>query len=264
MDYDSFYIVLVFIKFDLLGKRKAIIILEGYYELITKTVDSMELIEFEEDIKINLNDALLIVDIQNDFIPGGALPVEEGDLLIDGINKLGDMFKKYSRNVILTQDWHPQGHLSFASSHSGMNPFDEFQSKNGAIGPVLWPDHCVQGTQGAEFHDDLNTELASLIIRKGRNLKVDSYSAFLENDKKTETGLAGYLKSIKIKRIFICGLALDYCCYFTAIDAVDFDFDVYLIIDLTRGIDLPPGNVSSSVENMNIKGIKFANTESFK
>ena len=255
---------MVFIKFDLLGKRKAIIILEGYYELITKTEDSMELIEFEEDIKINLNDALLIVDMQNDFIPGGALPVEEGDLLIDGINKLGDMFKNYSRNVILTQDWHPQGHLSFASSHSGMNPFDEFQSKNGAIGPVLWPDHCVQGTQGAEFHEDLNQNLASLIIRKGRNPKVDSYSAFLENDKRTETGLAGYLRSNNINRLFVCGLALDYCCYYTAIDAVDFGFSAYFIMDLTRGIDLPPGNVLDSIENMKKKGIKFTNQGNFK
>ena len=255
---------MVFIKFDLLGKSKAIIIFDSYYELISKTENSMESIEFEENIKINLNDALLIVDMQYDFIPGGALPVEEGDLIIDGINKLGGKFKRYSRNVILTQDWHPQGHLSFASNHSEMNPFDEFQSENGAIGPVLWPDHCVQGTQGAEFHDNLNKELASLILRKGRNSKVDSYSAFLENDKKTETGLAGYLRSVNIKRIFVCGLALDYCCYFTAMDAVDFGFDVYLILDLTRGIDLPPGNVSSSVENMNIKGIKFANTESFK
>jgi len=224
----------------------------------------VELIEFEEKIKINLQDALLIIDIQNDFIPGGTLPVEEGDLIIEGINKLGGMFKKYSRNVILTQDWHPQGHLSFASSHSGMNPGDEFLSENGAIGPVLWPDHCIQGTQGAEFHDDLNKNLASLIIRKGRNPKVDSYSAFLENDKKTETGLAGYLKSVEIKRIFLCGLALDYCCYFTAMDAVSFGFDVYLIIDLTRGIDLPPGNVSTSIENMKKKGIKFVKIESFK
>ena len=202
--------------------------------------------------------------VTNDVFPGGALAVEEGDLILDGINKLGEIFKKYSRNVILTQDWHPQGHLSFASSHSGMNPGDEFQSKNGAIGPVLWPDHCIQGTKGAEFHDDLNKNLTSLILRKGRNPKVDSYSAFLENDKKTETGLAGYLKSVKVKRIFVCGLALDYCCYFTAMDAVSFGFDVFLIIDLTRGIDLPAGNVSKSVENMKSKGIKFANTESFK
>ena len=223
----------------------------------------MDSVDFKENIEINQEDALIIIDIQNDFIPGGALPVEGGDLIIQGINKIANIFNDFSRNVILTQDWHPPGHLSFASSHPGMNPGDEFQTTNRAIGPVLWPDHCVQGSIGAEFHDNLNKNLASLIIRKGRNPKVDSYSAFLENDKKTETGLAGYLKSINAKRIFVCGLALDYCCYFTAMDAIDFGFDVYLMLDLTRGIDLPPGNVSNSVENMKKKGIKFVNQRNF-
>ncbi len=224
----------------------------------------MDFVEFEENVGIEQNDALIIIDIQNDFIPGGSLPVEEADSIIKGINEIADIFKNSIRNVILTQDWHPEGHLSFASSHSGMNPGDEFQSENGAIGPVLWSDHGVQGTKGAEFHDDLDKNLASLIIRKGRNPKVDSYSAFIENDKKTVTGLAGYLRSVNIKRVFVCGLALDYCCYFTAIDAVDFGFDVNFIIDLTRGIDYPPGNISRSVENMKKKGIKFVNMESFK
>ena len=224
----------------------------------------MEQLIFEKIMKINENDALLIVDIQNDFIPGGALPVEEGDLIIEGINKVANIFKKFSRNVILTQDWHPPGHMSFASSYPGKNPGDEFQSEDGSIGPVLWPDHCVQGTKGAEFHNDLETNLASAIIRKGRNPKVDSYSAFLENDKKTETGLAGYLNSINIKRIFVCGLALDYCCYYSAMDAVDFGFEVFFIVDLTKGIDLPQGNISNSIENMKNKGIKFVNQESFK
>jgi nicotinamidase/pyrazinamidase len=224
----------------------------------------MKSIEFEENIKINQSDAVIIVDIQNDFIPGGTLPIEGGDSIIEGINKVANIFKSYSRNMILTQDWHPPGHLSFASSHPGMNPGDEFQTEDGAIGPVLWPDHCVQGTKGAEFHKNLNQNLASLIIRKGRNPKVDSYSAFLENDKKTETGLGGYLKSNNINRIFVCGLALDYCCYFTAMDAVDFGFNAYFIIDLTRGIDLPPGNVSASIESMKKKGIKFANQGNFK
>jgi len=224
----------------------------------------MDSVTFEKNIGIDQNDALIIIDIQNDFIPGGSLPVEGADSIIGGINEVADIFKNSIRNVILTQDWHPERHLSFASSHSGMNPGDEFQSENGAIGPVLWADHCVQGTKGAEFHDDLDINLASLIIRKGRNPKVDSYSAFIENDKKTVTGLAGYLRSVNIKRVFVCGLALDYCCYFTAIDAVDFGLDVNFIIDLTRGIDYPPGNISRSVENMKIKGIKFVNMESFK
>lgn len=223
----------------------------------------MELLEFEKNIEINQNDALIIVDIQNDFTPGGALPVEGGDSIIEGINKVAEFFYKHSRNVILTQDWHPQGHLSFASSHQGRNPGDEYQTEDGTIGPVLWPDHCVQGTKGASFHDDLNLNLASLIIRKGRNPVVDSYSAFLENDKKTETGLAGYLRSNGISRIFVCGLALDYCCYFTAMDGVDLGFSAFFIVDLTKGIDLPPGNISASIANMKKKGIKFVNQRNF-
>jgi len=223
----------------------------------------MEKVEFVENINVNENDVLLIIDIQNDFIPGGALPVEGGDLIIDGINKIARIFKEVTRNVVLTQDWHPSGHLSFASSYPDKEPGDEYQSEDGAIGPVLWPDHCVQGTSGAEFHKNLKVDLASVIIRKGRNPKVDSYSAFLENDKKTETGLKGYLKSIETKRIFICGLALDYCCYFSAIDAREFGFEVYFILNLTKGIDLPPNNIIQSIQNMKDKGIKFINHEIF-
>jgi nicotinamidase/pyrazinamidase len=224
----------------------------------------MENLKIMENIEIKSNDALIIVDIQNDFIPNGALPVEGGDLIIEGINVIANLFKNFSRNVILTQDWHPVGHLSFASIYPDKKPGDEFQTKDGSIGPVLWPDHCVQGTKGAEFHKDLKTDYASAIIRKGRNPKVDSYSAFLENDKKTETGLAGYLTSLNVKRVFICGLALDYCCYFSAMDAIDFGFKVFLIVDLTKGIDLPPGNILNSFKNMTKKGIKFVNQASFK
>ncbi|MHA2037471.1 MAG: bifunctional nicotinamidase/pyrazinamidase [Promethearchaeota archaeon] len=223
----------------------------------------MESIEYEKNIVINQSDALIIVDIQNDFTPGGALSVEGGDSIIEGINKVAEFFKNQSRNVILTQDWHPQGHLSFASSHPGRNPGDEYQTEDGTIGPILWPNHCIQGTRGAEFHEDLNINLASLIIRKGRNPEVDSYSAFLENDKKTETGLAGYLRSNEINRIFVCGLALDYCCYFTAMDGFDLGFSAFFIVDLTKGIDLPPGNVSASIANMKKKGIKFVNQRNF-
>ncbi|MHA1914049.1 MAG: bifunctional nicotinamidase/pyrazinamidase [Promethearchaeota archaeon] len=215
-------------------------------------------------MQIAKQDALLVIDMQYDFIPGGALPVEGGDLIIKGINSVVKRFKKISEYIVFTQDWHPPGHLSFASSHPGKNPGDEYQTEDGAIGPILWPDHCVQGTRGSEFHKDLNTQLASTIIRKGTNLNVDSYSAFLENDKKTETGLAGYLKSNRIKRVYICGLALDYCCYFSAMDAVDFGFKVYFLIDLSKGINLPSGNINIAIENMGKKGIKFVNIESFK
>ena len=221
----------------------------------------VEDLELKNNIVINAkSDALIIVDMQNDFIPGGALPVEGGDLIVEGINKLAKLFKENKAIVVLTQDWHPKNHKSFASSHPGKNPGDEYQS-NG-IGPVLWPDHCVQNTHGAEFHKDLKID-ADKVIQKGMNTEVDSYSGFLDNDKKSETGLAEYLKSVKIKRIFVCGLALDYCCYFTAMDGVDFGFEVYFLVDLTKGIDLPPGNISDSLENMSNKGIRFASKESF-
>ncbi len=222
---------------------------------------NIENLTFQKDITINSNDSLLIIDVQYDFMPGGALPVEEGDQIIDDINLVAEIFKINNGIVVLTQDWHPKNHKSFASSYPGKNPGDEFQSEG--IGPILWPDHCVQGTQGAKFHEKLKSDLANAVIRKGYNIDVDSYSGFIENDKKSETGLAGLLKSLNIKRIFICGLALDYCCYFTAIDGIDFGFEVYFLVNLTKGIDLPPGNISSSLDNMRNKGIKFVAKESF-
>ncbi|MFX1314694.1 MAG: bifunctional nicotinamidase/pyrazinamidase [Promethearchaeota archaeon] len=224
----------------------------------------MEQIEFEKNIQVEEKDALIIVDMQNDFIPGGSLPVKEGDLIIRDINTIAEIFKENKALVVLTQDWHPQNHLSFASNHPGKNPGDEFMSEDGAIGPVLWPDHCVQGTRGAEFHKDLKTNYADKLIKKGMKSNVDSYSGFQDNDKKSETGLRDYLDSLKIKRIFVCGLALDYCCYFTAIDGINFGYEVYFLADLTKGIDLPPGNISNSLKDMKIKGVKFVNKESFK
>lgn len=219
-------------------------------------------LKIEKGVKISNKDVLLVVDIQNDFLPGGALAVKEGDIIIDDVNKTAEIFKKNNATIVLTQDWHPKEHKSFASSHPGKKPGDLYQSEG--IGPVLWPDHCIQGTFGANFHKDLKVNLAMGIIRKGANPNVDSYSAFLENDKKLETGLAGYLKSLKIKCLFICGLALDYCCYYSAMDAIDFGFkEVYFLIDLTKGIDLPPGNISKALESMSKKGIKFAKEESF-
>ncbi|MFX0104081.1 MAG: bifunctional nicotinamidase/pyrazinamidase [Candidatus Hodarchaeota archaeon] len=224
----------------------------------------MEPLNFEMNIKIGKKDALLIVDIQYDFIPGGALAINEGDLIINDINQIASLFKKSGSKIVLTQDYHPQNHLSFASNHPGKNPGDEFMSDDGAIGPVLWPDHCVQGTKGAEFHKDLNVDLADAIFKKGMNPNVDSYSGFQENDKKSETGLREYLNSKKIKRIFICGLALDYCCYYTAMDGFDIGYKVYLLVDLTRGVDLPEGSIRNALKTMRNKGIKFANKESFK
>lgn len=225
-----------------------------------KTLEIKDL-KIERNINIDKNDALIIVDIQNDFMPGGALPVEEGDQIIEDINKVANKVKNSQAKVVLTQDWHPKNHLSFASNHPGKNPGDEYQTES--IGPVLWPDHCVQGSKGAEFHKDLQTIYASAIIRKGYNPEIDSYSGFIENDKRSETGLAGYLKSLNIKRIFICGLALDYCGFYTAMDGIDLGFEVYFIVDLTKGIDIPPGNISNSLKNMRDKGIKFVTKESF-
>ena len=222
----------------------------------------IEDLKLESNISINSNDALLIVDIQNDFLPGGALAVEEGDQIVNGVNNIAEKFRRNNAYIILTQDWHPPNHLSFASNHPGKEPGDEYQTE--AIGPVLWPDHCVQGTFGAEFHEDLKTNHAHVIIRKGYNPVIDSYSGFLENDKKSETGLSGLLKSLKIKRIFICGLALDYCCFSTAMDGIDFGFEANLIIDLTKGIDLPQGSISNALESMVQKGVKFSKEETLK
>lgn len=224
----------------------------------------MENLNYGKNIEIDEKDALIIVDMQNDFLPGGSLSVEEGDFIIKEINMTAKKFKKSGGFVVLTQDWHPKNHLSFASNHPGKIPGNEFTSEDGAIGPVLWPDHCVQNTKGAEFHKDIKIDLGDKIIKKGINPNVDSYSGFQDNDKKSETDLREYLNSVKIKRIFICGLALDYCCYFTAMDGVDFGYDVYFLVNLTRGIDVPEGNVKRVFENMKKKGIKFANKASFK
>ena len=216
----------------------------------------------EKDISLFHDDALIIVDMQNDFIPGGSLPVEGGDEIVEGINSIAEIFTKSYASIVLTQDWHPKEHLSFASNHPGMRPGDEYQTE--AIGPVLWSDHCVQNTNGSEFHEDLKKEYAHAIIRKGYHPEIDSYSGFIEYDKKSETGLAGYLKSLNVKRIFICGLALDYCCFATAMDGVDFGFKVYFIVDLTKGIDIPSGNISNALESMVNKGIIFVMKKSFE
>ncbi|MFX1311411.1 MAG: bifunctional nicotinamidase/pyrazinamidase [Promethearchaeota archaeon] len=219
-------------------------------------------LKIERKIVPKKNDALLVIDMQNDFLPGGSLPVEGGDSIIKDINDVIEIF--VDSIVVHSQDWHPLNHLSFASNHPNKNPGDEFQSEDGAIGPILWPDHCVQNTYGARFHKKINTKMIDKIIQKGMNPEIDSYSAFLENDKKTETGLREYLNSFDIKRIFICGLALDYCCYNTAMDGIDFNFETFFLIDLTKGVDVPPGNIKNSLKNMVEKGIKFITKNSIK
>ncbi|MHA2224989.1 MAG: bifunctional nicotinamidase/pyrazinamidase [Candidatus Hodarchaeales archaeon] len=205
--------------------------------------------------KITDEDALLVVDMQNDFIPGGALAVDEGDEIIPGINELIAKFRQSENPVVLTQDWHPAGHSSFASSHSGKKPYDPYET-NG-IGPVLWPDHCVQGTHGASFAPMLNTVGATMILRKGLRKSVDSYSAFLENDKKTETGLKTYLEAIGVIRIFICGLAADYCVFFSAIDGINSRFDVVVVLDLTRPVNSPENSMENALDKMVNDGVVF-------
>ena len=173
-----------------------------------------------------------MVDVQNDFCPGGALAVPRGDEVVPIVNRLAENF----RSVVLTQDWHPAGHLSFASTHPGRSPHDTIAAPYGP--QMLWPDHCVQGTRGAAFHDALRIPHAGLVLRKGLHRTIDSYSAFYENDRATPTGLAGYLRERGIKRVFLAGLALDFCVRYSAEDAVRGGFAVAVIDEACRGIDV--------------------------
>jgi nicotinamidase/pyrazinamidase len=176
--------------------------------------------------------ALLVIDVQNDFCPGGALAVNGGNEIVAGINALMGQFDA----VVLTQDWHPAGHSSFASTHAGAAPYDMMEMPYGP--QVLWPDHCIQGSDGAAFHPLLKTEHADLVIRKGYNPAIDSYSAFFENDHKTPTGLEGYLRTRGIKEVTLVGLALDFCVNYSAVDAAQAGFKVTVRTDLCRAIDL--------------------------
>ena len=194
-----------------------------------------------------MTSALIVIDVQNDFCPGGALAVGGGDDIVAGINGLMPQFDA----VILTQDWHPAGHSSFASSHPGKAPMEMTEMPYGP--QVLWPDHCIQGTDGAAFHPDLVTT-ADLIIRKGYNPAIDSYSAFFENDKTTPTGLEGYLKTRGITALTLVGLALDFCVNYSAVDAARLGFDVTVRQDLTRAIDLG-GSLAAATEAMTEAGV---------
>jgi len=187
--------------------------------------------------------ALLVVDPQNDFCPGGALAVPGGQEIIPLINALAPRF----RQVLLTQDWHPPGHASFASSHPGRKPFESLDFPYGP--QTLWPDHCVQGTPGAEFHPDLRLPGATLILRKGFHRDIDSYSAFLENDRRTATGLAGYLRERGIGRLYLAGLALDYCVHYSAVDGRAAGFEVVVLVDACRAIDLE-GSLAAARRDM--------------
>ena len=205
---------------------------------------------------IDDDDALLVVDVQNDFCPGGALAVPDGDAVVPVINRLARAFD----HVLLTQDWHPPGHESFASSHDGKAPFETTEAAYGT--QVLWPDHCVQGTPGAAFHAGLALPRAELVLRKGFRKEIDSYSAFFENDRSTPTGLTGYLRSRGFKRLVLAGLATDFCVYYSAVDALREGFQAVLVEDGCRAIDLE-GSLAAARRDMSEAGVRFATSDAF-
>jgi nicotinamidase/pyrazinamidase len=199
-------------------------------------------------------DVLLVVDLQNDFCPGGSLPVPRGDEIVPLVNRLAARFE----HVVLTQDWHPADHFSFASTHPGKKPYDTIEAPYGM--QVLWPDHCVQGTHGAAWRADLNTRQAELVLRKGYHRTIDSYSAFYENDRKTPTGLAGYLRERAFHRVFLAGLAFDFCVGYSAEDARRAGFEAVVIEDACRGIDID-GSVARTrtiFAGLNIRSVEAA------
>ena len=201
-----------------------------------------------ENATIDVNDVLIVVDIQNDFCPGGALAVPRGDEVVPIVNRLAARF----RNVVLTQDWHPPGHFSFASSHPGKQPY---QTVTALYGPqILWPDHCVQETPGAEFHPALHVPRAALVLRKGMDPAIDSYSTFYENDRTTPTGLVGYLRERGFSRVFLAGLAFDFCVRYSAEDAKREGFTVFVVEDACRGIDVD-GSVAATRASLAALGI---------
>lgn len=199
-------------------------------------------------------DVLIVVDIQNDFCPGGALSVPRGHQVVPPINRLAEHFE----HIVLTQDWHPPDHLSFASVHPGKKPYDTIQVDYGP--QILWPDHCVRTTPGADFHKDLNIPHAGLVLRKGIHRKIDSYSTFYENDRKTPTGLVGYLRDRRFTRIFLAGLAFDFCVRYSAEDAHREGFQVVVVEDACRGIDVN-GSIAATQESLNALGVVRTTTE---
>ncbi len=198
-------------------------------------------------------DALLVIDVQNDFCPEGALAVPKGDEVVPVVNRLVPRFA----HVLLTQDWHPAGHRSFASAHAGKKPFETAELAYGT--QVLWPDHCVQLTPGAAFHRHLAAGKAEMILRKGFRPEIDSYSAFFENDRKTPTGLSGYLRTRGFKRLFMVGLATDFCVHYSAVDGASLGFEVVVLEDACRAIDLA-GSLGAAKTAMTAAGVRLDTT----
>ncbi|GHV56613.1 nicotinamidase [Spirochaetia bacterium] len=197
---------------------------------------------------------LIEIDIQNDFCPGGTLAVDRGDEVIGPLNALADGFTRRGGRVIATADWHPAGHISFASSHAGRKAGDVLDTQ------VLWPDHCVQGSSGADFHKALDLKSVNLIIRKGFRKNLDSYSAFFENDRKTPTGLEGYLKFLGIETVILGGLATDYCVLYSALDAAAIGLRTIVLTDAMRGVGFPEGSVERAFKSMHDAGVILASS----
>jgi nicotinamidase/pyrazinamidase len=208
-----------------------------------------------EKIALTGSDALLVVDIQDDFCPGGRLGVPRGDEVVPIVNRIAAKFT----NVLLTQDWHPPGHLSFASSHPGKRPYETIEASYGP--QVLWPDHCIQGSAGAQFRADLQISHAALVVRKGFRRAIDSYSAFYENDKTTPTGLGGYLRERGLARVFLAGLAFDFCVRYSAEDAHREGFSVIVLDDACRGIDID-GSVAATRQRLGALDIPCIGSDS--
>jgi nicotinamidase/pyrazinamidase len=199
---------------------------------------------------VSERDVLIVTDPQVDFCPGGALAVPEGDAIMPVINRLARRFA----HVVVTQDWHPPGHISFASAHPGKKPFETIEVDYGP--QTLWPDHCVQGTAGAAFHPALDLPNVELVIRKGYHPAIDSYSAFRENDRKTPTGLTGYLRERGLTRVTLCGLATDFCVFFSAIDAREAGFETAVVLEASRAIDVD-SSLARALVAMRDAGISF-------
>jgi nicotinamidase/pyrazinamidase len=195
-------------------------------------------------------DLFLAVDVQNDFCPGGALAVPDGDAVVPLVNRLASRFK----HQVISQDWHPAGHTSFASAHPGRAPFDTVDMPYGE--QTLWPDHCVQATPGADFHPDFDMPGAVLVVRKGYDPAIDSYSAFFENDRTTPTGLNGFMRERGFTRLFVAGLALDFCVHFSALDAASHGFDTVVVTDACRAIDMG-GSLDAAMTAMVEAGVTF-------
>ncbi len=202
--------------------------------------------------------ALIIIDLQNDFCPGGALAVPDADKTASSINSILPYFNK----VIATKDWHPTEHISFISNHPAKNVFDKIRVNN--IEQIIWPDHCIQGTYGADFYPDLDIKGVHLILHKGTNPDIDSYSAFFENDKKTSTGVEYYLKGLGVRDVYICGLATDFCVFYSAMDCVKLGFNTFVITDCIKGIDSPKGNINLAMNTMKKEGITFILSKDIK